>query len=127
MNKKKILVVDDERDIVTTVKYMLEEESYEVYTAYDGKEALAVVKRERPDAVILDLKLPGLPGEEVCRRIRKDEEISSTPIIMVTAKDLDVDRVVGRVIGANYYITKPFEMEDLLFKIKECLYKNTTD
>lgn len=120
--KKKILLIEDEQDIVVTMEYMLKEKGYEVCAAYDGEEGLRKAIQCRPDLIILDLKLPKLPGEEVCRRIRKREDAAAnTPIIMVTAKDLDVDRVIGRVIGANYYITKPFEMDNLLNKIKSLL------
>ncbi|MBU1121272.1 MAG: response regulator [Candidatus Omnitrophica bacterium] len=120
-NKKKILIVDDEPDIVMTLTLLLEQEGYIVSGASSGEEALDKVNVLMPDLVILDLRLPSLPGEEVCRRIRKDEDIAEIPIIMLTAKDLDVDRVVGRVIGANFYITKPFELDILLNKIKELI------
>ncbi len=118
MEKNRILVVDDEPDIVITIKYMLEHEGYMVSTASDGEEALHKVKDDKPHLIILDLRLPKLPGEQVCKKIRKDEEISDIPIIMLTAKDSDVDKVVGKVIGANCYLTKPFDMDELLQLIK---------
>ncbi|UCD15586.1 MAG: response regulator [Candidatus Omnitrophota bacterium] len=119
--KKKVLIVDDEVDIVKTLTYILEREGYAVYGAVDGTEGLEKVTQHMPDLIILDLRLPLLPGEEVCRRIRKDEATAKIPIIMLTAKDLDVDRVIGKVIGANYYITKPFDIKDLLGKIKSLI------
>ena len=114
MNQKRILIVDDEPDIVTTIKVVLEQEGYNTLCARDGKEALQKARQELPDLMILDLKLPLLSGEEVCRRIRKDEIIGKLPIIMLTAKDSDVDRVLGKVIGANHYIAKPFDVQRLL-------------
>ena len=118
MDKKKILIIDDEIAIADGLKYILEEQGYCVIVANDGEEGLQKAEKDTPDLIILDLHLPKLPGEEVCRTIRKNERLNNTPIIMLTAKDLDVDRVVGRVIGANAYITKPFEMENLLKQIK---------
>jgi len=109
MEQKKILVVDDEADIATTIKYMLEQEGYYVCVAADGRQGLEKVKQCSPDLLILDLKLPKLPGEEVCREVRRDEKTEKLPIIMLTAKKSDTDRVIGRVIGADCYMTKPFD------------------
>jgi len=121
MSKKRILIVDDEPGIITTVKYVLEEKGFDVSTAYDGEEGLRKAKYDRPDLVILDLNLPKLIGEEVCREIRKDRLILDTPIIMLTAKKSEVDRIIGRVIGADYYMTKPFDFVELLGKIHDLL------
>lgn len=118
---KKILIADDNVQLVDMIKIRLESSGYEVITAYDGEKALEKVQTQSPDLVILDLILPKLPGEEVCREIRKDEKTAELPIIMVTGKTSDVDRVVGKVIGANYYISKPFENEELLDRVKELL------
>ncbi len=116
---KKILVVEDEDSIRNVLQVRLANCGFSVVTARDGEEGLAVARAEKPDLIILDLGLPKLPGEEVCRQLRNDE--SNVPIVMLTAKTEDVDRVVGKVLGANYYMTKPFEWTDLLKKIYKYL------
>lgn len=120
-SKRKILAVDDEANFLKILKLNLESYGYEVVTASDGEEALEKVKREKPDAVILDIMMPKLNGEKVCKIIRGDAVFGKTPIIMLTAKDTDVDRVVGRVIGANVYLTKPCDTEKLISAIKKVL------
>lgn len=121
MKKKKILVIEDDADIAVTMRCLLKEEGYEVSVAGDGKEGLGIVRRELPDLVILDLILPGLAGEEVCREIRKDINLKNIPVIMVTAKDSDADKVIGRVIGANCYLAKPFDIDELLACVDSCI------
>lgn len=118
---KKILVIDDDVQLVDMIQMRLEAKGYEVVTAYDGRKALEKVRNQMPDLVILDLILPKLPGEEVCREIRKDEKTANLPIIMLTGKSSDVDRVVGKVIGASCYMPKPFEADELLEKVNELL------
>jgi DNA-binding response OmpR family regulator len=115
---EKILIIEDEPDIATTIKYALEQEEYWVAVAHSGEKGLEKAMRENPDLVILDLKLPNLPGEEVCRQLRKNEKTENMPIIMLTAKDLEVDKIIGKVIGADFYMTKPFDVEELLGKIR---------
>lgn len=112
--KKKILVIEDEKDIRRTLQLQLEAEGFEVITASDGEEGLQKAKTSGSDLVILDLRLPKIAGEEVCRELRKDEKYLSLPIIMLTAKGTDADWVRGMVIGANYYIPKPYDIKDLL-------------
>ncbi len=119
MDKKRILVVDDEIELVKAIQIRLDQAGYEVLAAHDGKEGLEKARKEKPDLIILDLMLPKLPGTEVCKEIRKDEKIGKIPIIMLTAKDSDADRVIGKVIGANYYMIKPFDAEGLLDLIKK--------
>ena len=85
--------------------------------AHEGYEGFYKATTQRPELIILDLKLPGLPGEEICKELRKDEKYASLPIIMLTAKDTDVDKVIGKIIGANQYMSKPFDMDELLKKI----------
>ncbi|MDD5409466.1 MAG: response regulator [Candidatus Omnitrophica bacterium] len=119
--KKKILTVDDEVDFLKILKLRLEANGYEVITAFDGEEALEKIKSQSPDLVILDIMLPKLNGEEVCRDIRKDPVLNKIPIIMLTGKCTDVDRIVGRVIGADVYITKPFDFKELSSAIKKVL------
>lgn len=102
---KKILVVDDEKPISDIVKFNLTKEGYEVYTAYDGEEALEKVAEVDPDLILLDLMLPKMDGLEVAREVRKTHDM---PIIMVTAKDSEIDKVLGLELGADDYVTKPF-------------------
>lgn len=116
---KKILVVEDEDSIRNVLQVRLANCGFDVVTACDGEEGLAAARAEKPDLIILDLGLPKLPGEEVCRQLRNDE--NAVPIVMLTAKTEDVDRVVGKVLGANYYMTKPFEWTELLKKIYKYL------
>ena len=104
---KKILVVDDEKPISDIIKFNMAKEGYEVLTAFDGKEALAVFEAENPDILILDLMLPEIDGLEVARTIRKT---SNVPIIVLSAKDTEFDKVIGPEIGADDYVTKPFPM-----------------
>ncbi|MGD0115183.1 MAG: response regulator transcription factor [Dehalococcoidia bacterium] len=115
---KKILVVDDEPTLLATVKYNLEREGYSVATAVDGETALSRAREERPDLVVLDVMLPVIDGFEVCRLLRRD---MSVPILMLTAKTEEVDRVVGLEIGADDYVTKPFSMRELMARVKALL------
>ncbi len=113
-----ILIVDDERSLVKGLKYSPEKEGYEVATAYDGEEALAVAARMPVDLIVLDLMLPKLDGLEVCRRIRKEK---NTPVIMLTAKGNDVDKIVGLEVGADDYLAKPFNVRELIARIRAVL------
>lgn len=115
---KKILIIEDEVDLCKFLDLRFQKEGFAVVIANDGVEGLEKAKEEKPDIIILDLMLPSLPGEEVCKRIRKDADICETPIIMLTAKDTDVDRIVGRVIGADAYLNKPFDGRKLLDEIR---------
>lgn len=121
MAKKRILLVDDEAQLVELVKMRLEANGYQVLTAYDGKDALDMAKKEMPDLIILDLMLPKIDGYKVCRMLKFDEKYKKIPIIMFTARALDSDKKVGIEVGADDYITKPFEPELLLMKIKDFL------
>ncbi len=117
-NVKTILVVDDEPTLVATLKYNLERESFRVLEAADGEAALEVARAGRPDLIVLDLMLPGLSGLEVCRILRKETRV---PIIMLTAKDAEVDKVVGLETGADDYVTKPFGMPELMARVRAML------
>lgn len=121
MAKKRILLVDDEAQLVELVKMRLEANGYQVLTAYDGKEALDMAKKEMPDLIILDLMLPKIDGYKVCRMLKFDEKYKKIPIILFTARALEADKKVGMEVGADDYITKPFEPELLLMKIKDFL------
>ena len=114
MNKK-ILIVDDEKPISDIIKFNLIKEGYEIDTAFDGEEALKKVYQFQPDLVLLDVMLPKLDGFQVCRRIR---ESFNMPIIMLTAKEEEVDKVLGFELGADDYITKPFGMRELIARVK---------
>lgn len=114
----KILLVEDERSIAEGLKISLESEGFQVVWAKDGDEALAAWERTRPDLIVLDLMLPGVSGTEVCRTIRVRSNI---PIIMLTARDTEVDRVVGLEIGADDYVTKPFSTRELIARIRAIL------
>ena len=123
MNPKKILVVDDEVDLVETVRFPLEIEGFNVLVAYNGEEALNQARKENPDLILLDLMLPKLDGYKVCRLLKFDERYKHIPILMLTAKTQEKDKVLGMETGADEYITKPFEMDYLLKKVKEYLNK----
>lgn len=114
----KILVVEDSPSIADALEYGLSAEGFKVVTAVDGERSLALFSRERPDLVLLDLMLPDLPGTEVCKRIRAS---SGVPIIMLTAKDTEIDKVVGLELGADDYITKPFSMRELVARVRAVL------
>lgn len=120
---KKILVVDDEKPISDIVKFNLAKEGYDVYTAYDGEEALEKVTEVEPDLILLDLMLPKMDGLEVAREIRKTYDM---PIIMVTAKDSEIDKVLGLELGADDYVTKPFSNRELVARVKANLRRGAT-
>ncbi|HNX81741.1 MAG TPA: response regulator [Candidatus Omnitrophota bacterium] len=118
---KKILVVDDEPDLVDFVRLRLTASGFEVVTAADGEEALDVVQREHPDLIILDILLPKLDGHKVCETLKKDPRFAAIPIIMLTAKDREEDILLAKKIGADAYITKPFDSQLLLYDIKKLI------
>lgn len=121
MDKKRILIVDDEKDLVEMLTLRLEASNYEALRAYDGREALDKAKKEKPDLIILDLMIPKIDGYKVCRMLKFDEKYKHIPIIMFTARAQGEDRKLGEEVGADAYITKPFEPQALLAKIKELL------
>jgi phosphate regulon transcriptional regulator PhoB len=116
--KRTILVVEDEKDIRELVRFHLEQEGWAVREAETGEAALAQVARERPALVVLDLMLPGTDGLEVCRRLRASKATSTTPIIMLTARAAEVDRVLGLEMGADDYLTKPFSPRELVARVR---------
>lgn len=118
---KKILVVDDEKPISDIISFNLENEGYAIEKAYDGEQALEVFEKSQPDLVILDLMLPKMDGLEVCREIRKQ---STVPVIMLTAKDSEIDKVLGLELGADDYVTKPFSNRELIARVKANLRRN---
>ena len=118
---KKILVVDDERPIADILKFTLEKEGYSVICAYDGEQALFLAQEHEPDLILLDIMLPKMDGMEVCRMVRMHHNM---PIIMLTAKDSEVDKVVGLELGADDYVTKPFGTRELIARIKAHLRRS---
>lgn len=117
----KILIVDDEPPIIDMLSYNLKRGNYEVIVAWDGDQALQQARREEPDLIILDLMLPGLDGLEVCRTLRRERDV---PIIMLTARDDEIDRVVGLELGADDYVVKPFSMRELMARVKSVLRRS---
>ena len=118
---ERILIVDDEPDIVELLEYNLTQAGYVVVKAGDGASAIAEVRRQRPDLVLLDLMLPDISGTEVCRRLRKDAGTEGLPIVMITARSEEIDRVVGFELGADDYITKPFSPRELVLRVQAVL------
>ena len=121
MPKKRILLVDDEKDLVETVQFRLESNGYEVISAGDGQEALNKARSENPNLIILDLMLPKMDGYKVCGLLKKDARYAKIPIILFTARAQSEDVKMGEEVGADAYITKPFEPQTLIGKVKELL------
>jgi len=122
-SKKRILLVDDEADFAELLKSRLEDNNFDVITAYDGEEALEAVEKELPDLIILDIMLPDTSGFDVCRKLKIDEKLKNIPIVILSAKFQPNDIKFGMAMGADGYITKPFEPQVLLEKIRELLNK----
>ncbi|WP_277584068.1 response regulator YycF [Psychrobacillus antarcticus] len=120
---KKILVVDDEKPIADILQFNLKKEGYQVVCAYDGDEALKKVEEDQPDLMLLDIMLPNKDGMEVCREIRKKYDF---PIIMLTAKDSEIDKVLGLELGADDYVTKPFSTRELIARVKANMRRHQT-
>ncbi|MBW7899502.1 Alkaline phosphatase synthesis transcriptional regulatory protein PhoP [Candidatus Brocadiaceae bacterium B188] len=121
MAKEKILVVDDEQDLVKLIRYHLEKDGYRVLSAYNGEDALFLSRKERPELLILDLMLPGMDGLEVCKRLKADRDLTNTAIVMLTAKGEEADITTGLKLGADDYITKPFSPKELVARAQAVL------
>lgn len=119
--KEKILIVEDEKDIVKMLEYNLKKDGFRTISAHDGEDALEYAIREHPDLIILDLMLPGMDGLEVCKELKKETKTALIPIIMLTAKAQESDKVVGLELGADDYVTKPFSPRELIARIKAVL------
>ena len=117
----KLLIIEDERDIVQALEYNLKKEGYSVSKAYDGIQGLKLIKDLSPDLIILDLMLPGVDGLEICRQVKKDPKTENLPVIMLTAKGAEADKVVGLEVGADDYIVKPFSMRELIARVRAVL------
>ena len=122
--RARVLVVDDEPAIRESVTYALEREGFDVEAVADGESALGAARRGTPDAVVLDVMLPDIPGTEVCRQLRRE---SAVPIVLLTAKDAEVDRVVGLELGADDYVTKPFSLVELIARVRSVLRRRELD
>lgn len=116
-----VLIIDDEKDIVESVEYNLAKEGYKISKAYDGINGLEAVHKKLPDLVILDLMLPGMSGIEICKAMKADQKTASIPVIMLTAKGEETDKIVGLEVGADDYMTKPFSIRELTARIKTIL------
>jgi DNA-binding response OmpR family regulator len=121
---RKILVVDDEPVLVETIAYNLEQAGFQVTTALDGSSGLEAARREQPDLIILDIMLPEMDGLEVCRQLRREDATATTPIMMLTAKGDEIDKVVGLEVGADDYVTKPFGRRELLARVRALLRRS---
>lgn len=124
MTRKKILIADDEKDIVELIAYNLEREGYAVVKAFDGQKALDAIDAEKPDLVVLDLMMPEISGMEVCRMVRRQAATVALPIIMLTAKSDPVDKILGLEVGADDYLTKPFHVRELIARIRAVLRRS---
>ncbi len=118
---KHVLIIDDEKDIVEAISYNLEKEGYKVSKSYDGLNGFEAIQKKMPDIVILDLMLPGMTGIEICKAMKANTKTSSIPVIMLTAKGEETDKIVGLEVGADDYMTKPFSIRELAARIKTVL------
>jgi DNA-binding response OmpR family regulator len=121
--KKKILIIDDEKDLVETLTFRLEAIGYEVIPAYDGQEGLNKIRKEKPDLVLLDVMMPKMDGYQLARIVKFDVNFKDIPIIMLTARGQDKDKATGQQVGADAYVTKPFDSKELLKTIEDLLKK----
>ena len=123
MTKKKILIIDDEKEMAQVERLRLEAHGYQVIVAYEGESGLLLARSEKPDLVILDIMLPKADGYEICRRFKKDEACKNIPIVLVSAVDQKYDTNLGKKVGADDFFTKPFDPPSLIAKIKELTKK----
>ena len=120
-NKGSILIIDDEKDLIELVRYNLEKDGFDAIAAIDGQSAIEIAQQHKLDLIVLDLMMPGMDGLEVCRRLRQDSRTARVPIIMLTAKATEADRIVGLEIGADDYVVKPFSPRELVARIRAIL------
>jgi two-component system alkaline phosphatase synthesis response regulator PhoP len=121
MGKRKILIIEDDKDIVEMLDYNLKEEGYDTISALNGEEGIALAGKERPDLIILDIMLPIMDGFEVCRTLKNDDRVAHVPIIILSAKSQETDKVVGLELGADDYVTKPFSPRELIARMRAIL------
>ncbi len=120
---KNILIVDDEQDIVESIKFVLEASGYSCYTAFDGEEGLRLAKEIMPDLIILDVMMPKINGYKISRLLKYDSKYKNIPILMITARSQEEDKLIGEETGADEYITKPFDLDDVLKQVEKYLGK----
>lgn len=118
---KKVLIVDDEQDIVESLKFVLEADGYDCYTAFNGEDGLKTAKEVMPDLIILDIMMPKMNGYKISRLLKFDSKYKDIPIIMLTARSQEEDKLIGEETGANEYITKPFDLDFVLGKVNQYL------
>ncbi|WP_461211009.1 response regulator [Desulfocurvus sp. DL9XJH121] len=121
MSKESILIVEDDEDILQLLQFNFESAGFEVHTSMNGLEGLAMARRLRPDLVLLDLMLPGMDGFDICKELKRDAETAQTPVIMLTARSEEVDRIVGLELGADDYVVKPFSFRELMLRVRAVL------
>ena len=124
MGRQQILVVEDERDIVKVLQYSLDQAGFEIATAFDGEQARAQVKQRVPDLVLLDLMLPDVPGTEICKELKGSPRTRAVPVLMLTARGDEIDRVLGFELGADDFVTKPFSVRELVLRVKAVLRRH---
>lgn len=124
---KKILVVEDERDLADLLAFNLEKEGFRVFCAGTGPDGLIMAREELPDLILLDLMLPGMMGTEVCTSLRREAKTAAIPVLMLTARGEEIDRVVGFEVGADDYIVKPFSMRELMLRVKAILRRSSRE
>ncbi len=122
MLRRRLLVVEDEKDLVRLLKYNFEKEGYEVLSAYDGETGLETARRKKPDLILLDIMLPRMDGFEVCRMLRRDSDV---PVLFLTAKKSEVDRILGLKLGADDYVTKPFSVGEIIARVEAILRRSS--
>ena len=125
MSESTVLVIDDEKDLLELVRYNLEKEHLSVIVASDGRSGLEIAQRHKPDLILLDLMMPGMNGLEVCQRLRGDTRTSRIPVLMLTAKAEESDKVVGLEMGGDDYVTKPFSVRELLARVRASLRRSS--
>lgn len=124
---KKILVIEDEKDLADLLTFNLEKEGFRPLSALTGPDGLALAREELPDLILLDLMLPGMMGTEVCTALRREQKTAHIPVLMLTARGEEIDRVVGFEVGADDYIVKPFSMRELMLRVKASLRRNSRE
>ena len=127
MGKRKVLIIEDDRDIAEMIEYNLKEEGYETFSALNGEDGIALAGKKRPDLIILDIMLPIIDGFEVCRILKNDEMVAHIPIIILSAKSQETDKVVGLELGADDYVTKPFSPRELIARIRAILRRGRSE
>lgn len=127
MSKTRILIVEDDTDILHLLAYNVQSAGFDIVTATDGHEALAVIRQNAPQLILLDLMIPGIDGIEVCKELKRNVETRNIPVIMLTAKGEEVDRIVGLELGADDYVVKPFSPRELILRIRAVLRRQTPE